>query len=193
MLYFHELRFNLKRLYESVRSREDVSYAAWKLVHDAVHPARAFWYGCCNLYAYIPIIWYDRNWDQHYMFELWAKKFDRMAYSHLHYGNHVGHEETARQLRVCASLCRRINADEYHDVDQERHDAKWGKTHFRLEPTEHRTKKLFTDRENVRTEADEKLEREEFLRWMKKGDKMKQDDLNYLAKLVSNNALGWWD
>jgi hypothetical protein len=163
------------------------------LVHEVIHPFRAFWYGCVNLYHYIPIIWYDRDWDHHYMFVLWEKKFARMAYLFEHYGHHVGDKETAQRLRVCASLCRRILDDDYAEVLRAEHDKKWGKGEFRFEPSGHRTSTLHIDRVNVLTPEDEKLEREEFVRIMKHGEHQRANDLKYLCETVATYAFGWWD
>jgi len=198
-LLAHYLKSFFRDLTVSLRTGKDWSEVRYSLYHvwsDFIHPARVIVYGFRNLYAYLPIIWRDRNWDDYYFFVLMEKKFSRWAHDFELYSHHLSADRSARELRVCAALCRRINADEYHDHDQELHDKKWGKAKWVTLPKEDpeaRSVTTRTIRRRVRNDADEKAECEEFLRWMKKGDEMKQDDINYLMHIIGKHVQTWWD
>ena len=174
----------------------EVRYHAYSLWSDLINPARQFVYGVRNLCAYLPIIWHDRDWDYSSMLSLWELKFQRMAYLFEHYGHHVGDKEQARNLRVCAKLCERIREDNYADVDQERHDEKWGKMKMVSLPKrnpEARSVRTRFIREGVDNDATEKREREEFMRYYKHAEQQRVNDLKYLGEIIATYTLHWWD
>jgi hypothetical protein len=174
----------------------EVRYHWASIWSEIFHPFRAFWYGLENLYAYLPIIWLDRDWDYAYMLTLWELKFRRMARNHLLYGNHLRHEEVAQELRVCAQLCARIRDDNYADAGQEAHDKKWGRAEMVILPKDDpkqpyvRTRFI---RERVETDAEAAQEREEFLRYVKHAEQQREADLKYLGNLIATRTLCWWD
>lgn len=198
MIRYH-VKSLFRGLYAALRRKGswfEVRYHARAIWSDVIHPIRCLVYGLRNLFAYFPIIWHDRDWDYSSMLTLWEKKFSRMAYLFEHYGHHLDDDKRARQLRVCAALCARIRDDKYHDADQERHDKKWGKSVWvtlpKRDPKARSVETRFI-RAGVRCDADAKLESEEFRRWIKKGDAMRQADIVALTSIVNKNLLGWWD
>lgn len=70
-------------------------------------------YGIQNLFIYAKTIWLDRDWDYTYMFQLFAKKFERMERLHRKYGCSANSTKYADQLKVCKNLCQRLADDEY--------------------------------------------------------------------------------
>src|SRR5271157_3283300 len=197
------LRYHAKSLFRDLIAalRRDgpwfeVRYHALSLWSDLIHPARCVVYGVRNLYAYFPLIWHDRDWDYSSMLDLWELKFNRMAHNHLVYGHHVGNEETARQLRVCAQLCARIRDDNYADVDQERHDKKWGKMKMvslpKDDPKQGYVRTRFI-RQRAETDKERKQETKEFLAYVKKAEKQRMADLKYLGDTIAKFTLHWWD
>lgn len=174
----------------------EVRYSAYRLWSDLIHPARRVVYGVRNIYAYFPLIWRDCDWDNSPMFLMWELKFRRMAHQHLVHGNHTNHVSVARTLRVCAALCKRIREDDYADVDENTHDKKWGKSKMVTLPLDNpdaRSVEVRFIRKDVRNDADEKAEREEFRRYIAHADKQRENDLKYLGKLIAGKALHWWD
>jgi hypothetical protein len=174
----------------------EVSYHAHSLWSEFVHPARRVVYGVRNLFAYLPIIWHDRDWDYSCMLDLWEFKFKRMAHLFEHYGHHVGDKEQARNLRMCAQLCARIRDDEYADIAQKAHDEKWGKMKMvslpKRDPNVRSVRTRFI-REGVFNDATEKQEREEFSAYFKKAEQQRANDLKYLGEIIATYTLHWWD
>lgn len=171
----------------------EAKYHFFALWSDLYHPIRCVVYGIRNLYAYFPLIWHDRDWDYSCMLDLWELKFQRMAHQHLVYGNHVGHVEMARQLRMCAQLCARIRDDNYAEADAEAHDKKWGESHHVFLPTGHGTSEWRTARLNVRNDRDKENERKEFMAYINKAEQQRANDLKLLGDTIATYCLHWWD
>ncbi len=72
-----------------------------------------FWYGPRNLLRWAPIIWLDVDFDWEPLAWVMEFKLRKMAECQEQYGHHVGSERAARQMRICAYLLRRLEADEY--------------------------------------------------------------------------------
>lgn len=70
-----------------------------------------FWYGPRNVIRWLPKIWLDCDWDYSDLLEIMEYKLSRMADCQEH---HVLAERYARQMRVCAVLCRRIRDDSHY-------------------------------------------------------------------------------
>lgn len=69
-------------------------------------------YGVMNLFEWLPIIWFDRDWDHSFLLTLLEFKFSRMAKVQSN-GHSMSGPRYAKQLRVCAELARRLNEDDY--------------------------------------------------------------------------------
>lgn len=54
--------------------------------------------GTRKLIEWTPIIWKDRDWDEHYMVTILQYKLQKMAELHLQYGNTVSRFEIAEQI-----------------------------------------------------------------------------------------------
>lgn len=183
-------------LYVALRRRgswSEVRYHVLSLWSDLIHPARCVLYGCRNLYAYVPLIWHDRDWDHVYLLVLWEKKFARMASEHEFRGHCVESPQKAAQLREAAALCHRVRMDEYADPPLEAHDKKWGKSHHVFLPTGHGTQVWRVARLNVRNDRDKENERREFMRIITAGERQKAADVTRLALLIRKHLLKWWD
>ena len=75
--------------------------------------ARKITYFASNLWAYRGILWHDRDFDYSYLLDMMELKLGRMG---RHFDKHrivVDSLRIARECRVAAELCRRINKDDY--------------------------------------------------------------------------------
>lgn len=86
------------------------TYRPWA---NIMHLWYSFIYGMHNLFRYFPVIWKDRNWDNEYLTDLLEFKLRSMAADFDRFGNHVGSEQDATKMRICAALCRRIREHKY--------------------------------------------------------------------------------
>jgi len=72
-------------------------------------------YGVKNLYNWFWIIWKDRDWDHHYIFEVLKFKLEKQA---KHLGERNWHESSKRDaelMMTCVRLINKIQNEEYYD------------------------------------------------------------------------------
>jgi hypothetical protein len=69
--------------------------------------------GVRNLWRWLPVIWFDCDWDWCYLAELMEVKLRRMAEHEERRGHHVTSLLDAKRQRVCAELLRRLREDDY--------------------------------------------------------------------------------
>lgn len=151
-------------------------------------------YGIRNLIRWFPVIWQDRNWDQYYIYVILHKKLFLMERA-LRNGCHLYADKTADQVKVCVLLLDRLIKDEYHENAFKRHEEKWGEADFNFEDIEDRPgmSQLLITRPNVKDEKDDENERKEFRRYSNHEQKLREQDLDMLFKIMRKHIQGWWD
>lgn len=91
----------------------------WKLYRwfkwDAKHAHRDISSGFKNLWRWFPIIWKDRDWDHHFIFETLRFKINNTANYIESRKRYVGWEEDVRYMRICVKLIDRVQSDYYVD------------------------------------------------------------------------------
>jgi hypothetical protein len=74
-----------------------------------------FIYGVKNLYKWFWVIWKDRNWDNHYIFEILKFKLEKQA-NYMSKGNwHESSKRDAELMMVCVRLINKIQNESYFD------------------------------------------------------------------------------
>ncbi len=131
---FRDVRFSVKYffkdLYYFLRTGDqwyEVKYQAWKIYREITQPLRAVKYVFWRMWKYRSILWNDFDWDHGFLLELLELKFLNMAKYHRDYGITECRGEIAMELFECAELCHRIHEDDYTRVEEDAHEAKWGK------------------------------------------------------------------
>jgi hypothetical protein len=116
----------------------------WKLYRwlkwDAKHFHRNVAQGFKNLWKWFPIIWKDRDWDHHFIFETLRFKIDNTANYIESKKRYVGWEEDVRYMRICVKLIDRVQSDHYVD---EMHN--YWETKMKMEPMENGNSSLEFD------------------------------------------------
>ena len=86
-------------------------YLWW--AHDGKYYHKYFKQGVKNLWYWFPIIWKDRNWDGHYIFEILQHKLEAQA-------NYIGRRDLhtraqldAKRMRLCISLIKKVQEEDY--------------------------------------------------------------------------------
>ena len=69
--------------------------------------------GIKNLWKWFPIVWKDRDWDDHFIFEALKFKIKNTADYFVANPRYVGVEEDVRDMRICVKLIERIQDDHY--------------------------------------------------------------------------------
>ena len=86
-------------------------YLWW--AHDGKYYHKYFKQGVKNLWYWFPVIWKDRNWDGHYIFEIIQHKLEGQA-------NYIGERDLhtraqldAKRMRLCISLIKKVQEEDY--------------------------------------------------------------------------------
>ena len=109
---------------------KDYNQWYWKVYRwfkwDAKHFHRDVAQGFKNLWRWFPIIWKDRDWDDHYIFEPLKFKLKNTANYFEKNQRFVGWEKEVKYIRICEKLISRIQNDYYRMEYQDYYDFDMG-------------------------------------------------------------------
>ena len=81
--------------------------------HDGKYYHKYFKQGIKNIWYWFPIIWKDRDWDGHYIFEILQHKLVAQA-------NYIGKRDfhtraqlDAKRMRLCVKLIKKVQEEDY--------------------------------------------------------------------------------
>lgn len=166
-------------------------YCIYKKIDHTIYDIR---HGIKNLIDWFPVIWQDRDWDHWFLYKIMHKKLERMEYLQRTYGHHVDNIKTADQIKVCKLLLARLIEDDYLMNATKYHEEKWGE--LELVTEEIPGTDLFSVKTKTGiplTEKEKEIEQKLRLDKYKHGDKMKEQDLDLLFKIMRKHIQGWWD
>lgn len=86
----------------------------WRFEGQYYH--KDFIQGIKNLWEWFPIIWKDRDWDHHYIYEMIRAKLEKQAYHTYHNGVHVNHKRDAERMLLCVRLIQ-IQQEELYALE----------------------------------------------------------------------------
>jgi hypothetical protein len=86
-------------------------YLWWE--HDGKYYHKYFKQGVKNIWYWFPIIWKDRDWDGHYIFEILQHKLEAQANYIGKRDFHTRAQQDARRMRLCVKLIKKIQEDDY--------------------------------------------------------------------------------
>jgi len=81
--------------------------------------------GVKNIIYWLPTIWKDRDWDQHYIYEILRVKLEKQTKFILERGCHVDAERDVERMLLCARLCKIQQEDLYGLEYMDYHDIKY--------------------------------------------------------------------
>jgi hypothetical protein len=81
--------------------------------HDGRYYHKYFKQGVKNLWYWLPIIWKDRNWDSHYIFEILKHKLKAQADYIGRRDFHTRAQQDARRMRLCVKLIGKVQEEDY--------------------------------------------------------------------------------
>ena len=107
----------------------------WKLYRwfrlDAKHAHRDIAHGFRNLRKWLPIIWKDRDWDDHFIFEVLKFKIKNTAKYIRKHDRYIGAERDAQIMMTCVRLIEKIQ-EQFYDLEP----SDYEKQRFYTIPTE---------------------------------------------------------
>lgn len=81
--------------------------------HDGKYLHKEIKWGVQNLIYWFPIIWKDRNWDSHYIFDILKHKLKAQANYIGRRDFHTRAQQDARRMRLCVSLIEKVQDETY--------------------------------------------------------------------------------
>ena len=81
--------------------------------HDGKYYHKYFKQGIKNLWYWFPVIWKDRNWDDHYIFEVLKHKLKAQAKYIGDRDRHTRAKLDAKRIRLCVKLIEKIQDESY--------------------------------------------------------------------------------
>ena len=176
---------NLNRIYQYIRDM-------WKrLVESPYYTVKHL---CLNIYKYRKILVDDRDWDYIFFLELLKVKLTGMEELFREHSMTVSAPHKAKDIQICITLIDRILANNYVELIELRLDKEYGESEHTSIPIDNGLYKLVIDRPKAREGSEEydkvkKIEQKMFFH----SAKLKQQDINYLFKLIAKHLQTWWD
>lgn len=81
--------------------------------------------GIKNIFRWLPIIWKDRNWDTHYIWEIFKFKLENQAKYIGDNDRHMSAKRDAEKMRLCVKLMNRLQTEYYSSEYTEYKDSKF--------------------------------------------------------------------
>lgn len=179
----------------------------WKF--DGKFMRKEFIRGVKKLWYWFPIIWKDRDWDDHYIFEVLKHKLSAQANYIGRRDIHTRAQQDARRMRLCVSLIGKIQ-DEYYSMEY----MDYHKTKHWFEPCEGKEGFSTCESEELEENFDDYFQKYPLIHkrvlngegiFKPEGPEDKQRIAMSIAhinqdrahkllfKIMEENILGWWD
>ena len=123
-----ELKTDMEDFFEDLknRPRPNLFRRIWLWWHhDGKYLHKTIKWGIQNLIYWFPVIWKDRNWDSHYIFEVMKHKLVSQADYIGRRDFHTRAQQDARIMRLCVKLMGLVQdefySSEYSDYHKTKH------------------------------------------------------------------------
>jgi hypothetical protein len=77
------------------------------------YKVRGFFTSVGNLIKWFPVIWKDRDWDDHYIFEVFKFKLEKQAKYIKEKGFHTNSDLDAKRMMLCVKLMGKVQEEFY--------------------------------------------------------------------------------
>ena len=169
--------------------------------YEARYYHKDFIKGIKNLWNWFPVIWKDRDHDQHFIYEVLIHKLEKQAKYIRERDRHTGSKRDAEKMLLCARLARIQQEDLYSHEYFEYLDQD-----FEFVPTDE-TEKWFT-MESTITRDDlidyfykyrrqhrllDKTDKDNYTIAMEIAVNNQERSRKLLFKIMEENIEGWWD
>ncbi len=116
---------------DEVREKPNRLRDLWDTIYDKVYWKTIGWRikefrsSVNKLIRWFPIIWKDRDWDDHYIWEIMKNKLRWQAKYIGDRDFHTRAEMDARRMRLCANLMDKVQDEFYSSEYMGYHESKW--------------------------------------------------------------------
>ncbi len=165
-----------------------------RLVKDVYIEIICFFESIQRIFEYLPIIWKDRDWGEHYIYRVLAYKIARTR-KQMGGSPKTNKFKYIKQMRTCELLLGRLERDEYWEALEAKREARWGELTVdfeKIEPGEI-SGRIHLTRPKCITKEDKELESKQ-IRWDCEHENMlRKQDLDLFAKIFVRNSQSWSD
>lgn len=150
--------------------------------------------GIKNIFYYLPFIFKDRDYDDHFLYEMLYAKLNKMSKYYESGGTmpFVGWEREARYIKICKELAYRLSNRDYDSNA----DLRIPKEH-QIDYENMNIFNMFVDSDTLGFKVFKHDTTKEQDYWILKSGKIAQDvqknDKEYLFKLMNKHSNKWWD
>ena len=177
---------------------------------DGRYSHREFARGVRNIIYWFPIIWKDRNWDSHYIFEILKHKLTSQANYIAEQDRHTRAQKDARDMKHCVKLMRLVQ-DGFYETEY----GDYHKTKNWFEPLDDNTGSSTWESREIEENFDDYFakyplihkrvlngegpfskndtEKSKQVIAMNIGNINQERAHKLLFKIMERNILGWWD
>jgi len=182
----------------------DVYYSVRRyILNDLQYAHKHFATGVKNLWYWFPIIWTDRDWDQHYIYEMLKHKLERQAKYIGEHDRHTTAKRDAERMLLCARLIEIQQEDLYAMEYGDYHEVEWNNTGSGLTTISEnfddylakyprQYKKAINGELNIFTRGKGEKENKR-LYAMEISHENQKRSKRLLFKLIEQNIDRWWD
>jgi hypothetical protein len=166
--------------------------------NNVTYPFRRFFRKVKNVFRWLPTIWKDEDYDDHFIVEILIKKLEHTRDFFLSDRTHIAKaEEVAAEIQEAIDRLH-MTRDSWEFYEQPAHDIieeKWGKSEFKWIPTDDGTGPMYMEIEhdNVKTPEDKEQYSEDLRAAMKTARKEYEKDKKQAYKFIAKHIDGWWD
>ena len=167
-------------------------------IDNITYPFRRFFRKIKNIFRWLPTIWKDEDYDDHFIVEILIKKLEHTRDFFLSDRTHIAKaEEVAEEIQEAIDRLH-MTRDSWEFYEQPAHDIieeKWGKSEFKWIPTNDGTGSMYMEieHENVKTPEDKEQYSEDLRAAMKTARKEYEKDKKQAYKFIAKHIDGWWD
>jgi hypothetical protein len=162
---------------------------------------REFITGIKNLWAWFPIIWKDRDWDNFYIYEILEFKLKNQSNYIGKMDRHTRAKKDARDMLICSKLISKIKNDDYELEYFDYHESELVfldvriisedfDTYFKKYPKWHKKAIEYIKENQYRYNVDHN-DKSLVARTM--GDLRQERAKQLLFNIMTNRIDGWWD
>jgi hypothetical protein len=150
----------------------------------------------CRLFAWLPVLWRDEDWDWSTVLEILDFKLRRLQIHLYEHDQHVNSQKYVKQIEEVRCLLDRILADNYVLVAEAVIEPVYGKLRCYFsessDETDNRGSRvlLLRDKQSFKNYAEiEKYERKIHAKYNRK----RESDWKALFRQLERNLRNWWD
>ena len=139
---------------------------------------------------YLPLLWYDFDWDHSYLYKILKMKLDKMI-PVFENGMCVSSAKNAHEMKICSHILGRLIDDIYSDDCQDELERKYGKIEFvKVDKKDKKGRQYRTLKRARENHPNYKRDRK---RLYERAQTRKKEDLDLLFNILRRKIEYYWD